>query len=43
MEKNFDQLQFTLVISKFTGPFQNFELSEIRLKASKGLRNEFVC
>jgi hypothetical protein len=26
-----------LVISKFTGPFQNFELSEIRLKGSKGI------
>ena len=26
-----------LVISKFTGPLQNFELSKIRIKGSKGL------
>ena len=30
-------IQVNLVISKFTGPLQNFELSEIRLKGSKGL------
>jgi len=28
---------FNLVTSKFTGPLQNFELSEIRLEQSKGL------
>jgi hypothetical protein len=30
-------VQLNLVISKFTGLLQNFELSEIRLKGSKGL------
>ena len=31
-------IQVNFVISKFTGPLQNFELSEIGLKGSKGLR-----
>ena len=30
-------MHLNLVISKFTGPLQNFELSEIRLKGSEGL------
>jgi hypothetical protein len=30
-------LQLNLVVSKFMGPLQNFELLEIRLKGSKGL------
>jgi hypothetical protein len=32
-------IQVNLVISKFTGLLQNFELSEIRLKGSKGLHS----
>ena len=32
-----------LVISKFTGPAPNFELSEIWLKGSKGLINRQIC
>ena len=31
-----DTLQLNLVISNFTGPLKNFELSEIRLKRSEG-------
>ena len=30
-------IQLNLVISKFTGPLQNFEISEIQLKRTKGL------
>ena len=36
-KKAYIYIQVNLVISKFTGPLQNFELSEIRLKGSKGL------
>jgi hypothetical protein len=33
----FFKLQMNLVISKITGPLQNYELSAIRLKGSRGL------